>query len=295
MLRTVGILGLGSIGQRHARNLMQLGYQVLAHDPADEKTDSRDFVIDNCDTILICSPTKEHVKDLIDCGSKKKHVLVEKPIAWDAPPEYVRGILEGVQTHGKFVATGFNLRFHHAVQKAKEIIDGGDLGKINRAIFNVLQKNTRPEYLRDGVISNWASHEIDLARYLLGDIQLETCEVQLEKGQDVHAYLKGAAEMCPDLRIHADYLTDPETRTFTIEGDDGQLQVNLVTRELHATTKGGRGVYAADDSFDQNYLDEITTFLACTEGKSSSIIATGFDGYHAHKIVYEAKQKAGLL
>jgi phosphoglycerate dehydrogenase-like enzyme len=61
----IGILGLGSIGSRHAKNLKAMGHEVLGYDPA-RGTHSRDAVLE-ADAIIIASPTTKHCNDLLDC------------------------------------------------------------------------------------------------------------------------------------------------------------------------------------------------------------------------------------
>jgi len=277
MTSVIGILGLGSIGQRHAQNLMRLGYQVIAHDPADHLSHSRDHVIRSADAVIICSPTKHHIHDLVDvCGGPNgKPALVEKPIAMDAPPEYVRGLLEGVQRNGTPVMVGYNLRFHSAVKRIKEILDRGDLGEIELADLCVLQKNIK---YTEPVVLNW-SHEIDLALYLFGSAKL----VSSDNHQDT-SHLMLRHERCRSTSITMDYLADPEVRVGYITGSKKSLAYDLVGRTILIDGV----VEKFDDSWDANYLDELTTFLAVLDGHSSSIIATGYDGYHAYKIAYEA-------
>lgn len=291
----IGILGLGSIGDRHARNLMALGHQVIAYDQACPTGFSRYDVLTKSEAVLICTPTKSHAVDLADALHHGKHVFVEKPIGYDCPP-YIAGLIAGAKSTypGIVIATGFNLRFHQCVKDAKNLIEDGFLGKLQSARFDVLQKNSRPDYLRDGVILNWMSHELDLARYLLGEIYVvhATCDTH-ETIASVEL-LASAHEDAP-ITIVANYITDPELRRFTIVGDENTIHCDLVARILtaqreHRPHDDINIVYY--DSFDRNYIDEISAFIQAIEGRHDPRLADGFDGVSALQLVVDAKEKA---
>jgi len=301
----VGVLGLGSIGDRHARNLMNLGHQVVFHDPVVLGSMERDQVIKMSDAVIVCTPTKQHGRDLCDVLDARKHVLVEKPIGYDCPP-YIAGYIMGARSEKPdlVVATGFNLRFHHCVKKVKQLIDGGFIGDLKEADFRVLQKNNKPEYLRDGVIRNWASHEIDLARHLLGNLHVELCNVNMlgpTSKQDVSAYIQMVALDMNEasVSVSADYLKHPEDRGFSIRSEDNMILCDLVKREVSwgpAWDFSGKEDHEAKftDTFDENYIDEMKAFINAIEGKDRGPLADGSDGVAALQIVMDARKKAGL-
>jgi len=245
----IGILGFGSIGMRHGRNLMDIGHQVVFHDPGVLGSIDRDVLIREADAVIICTPTIRHALDLCDVLQARKHVLVEKPIGYDCPP-YISGLIMGARSAAKglVVATGFMCRFHPEVQRAKRQIDAGFFGKIGTCQFDVLQKNSQAQYLRDGVIRNWASHELDLARHLLGNLYVEEVSACTDRNnQDVSmmAVLCGI-ERENKVYVRADYITAPEIREFEIVGSDAHRRFDLVQ---------GQAVW------DKTYVDELKAFI----------------------------------
>jgi len=274
----VGILGLGSIGTRHARNLMTLGHQVVAYDPQ-QLSYPRDRVIQESDAVIICSPTLAHAKDLADVLAARKHVLVEKPIGYDSPP-FIAGLIMGARSAklDLVIATGFMCRFHPMVKTARQMIDCGYFGNIISATFQVLQLNEKPEYLRDGVIRNWASHEIDIARYLLGELYVDDCFAIRQKDQDISALITATAvDHEATVQIQADYLSHPEIRQFEIIGSKKSHRFDLTKQ-----------------AWDQFYLDEMRAFMSAINGGNPGPLADGADGVAALQIVMEAREKAGL-
>lgn len=283
----IGILGYGSIGRRHAENAGALGHGILVYDPALNPLDcsSRDEVLARADAIIIATPTPQHWQDIMDCAIREKPMLIEKPITHPDPlaVDQVEEIL-GRKKVPAFM--GFNLRFHECVRKAKEWLP--EIGRPVSADFAVLQKCNRPDYLRDGVISNWLSHEIDLALHLLGPGEHFYCEADKA---DTKADIKIKHPQGTSW-LTGDYLTDPEIRRFRISGSHGIMDVDLVRRTVDLATNGVSH-YSAEDSFDQNYKNELTSFLNQIEGKPG-LCATWQDGVAAERIVIAAREAGGL-
>lgn len=291
----IGILGCrGSIGLRHTENFKKLGHEVYGYDECfGRDLSARAFMIDASDAIIIATPTKEHVSDLMDVLDAGKHVLVEKPIGYDCPP-FIQGLIEGYRSKGTkaIIATGFNLRFHECVKYVKGHLD--ELGGLKAASFSVLQKSNKPEYIRDGVLRNWLSHEIDLAHWLLGpgSVRSCTCDDQV----DCNLWMKFPT-VKDTVYLNADYITEPHQRFFWIEGEKGAFYVNLERREVYRRDESRevKTVLVAGDNWDQNYREEALTFINSIEvGKHLKPLATAEDGVRSLYTVMQARFKAGL-
>jgi predicted dehydrogenase len=298
---TYGILGYGSIGKRHYKNLKALGQMVATYDPYEQGWVDRDHMIKECDAILVCTPTKCHAEDFIDAANAGKHVFVEKPFGYDCPP-LLDGALQGTRSRfpQQVIATGFNLRFHDCVTQAKNKMH--TLGDILKAKFHVLQKTEKPPYLMDGIIRNWCSHELDLAMYLIGlSLEVVDCFATHDaQGRDtIDATIKlkrGALEVY----IEADYTTDPQRRFFWIQGTKGTMYVDLEARTLTIDYIGQPlpFVYKAEDSWDKNYTSEMMAFVkACTDASMhqyelNPVLATGEQGVHNLYDIVRARELA---
>jgi predicted dehydrogenase len=299
----IGVLGFrGSIGFRHYTNIMNMygKHTYYGYDPCIIGGLGRGWVIEHSDAIVVASPSKHHAHDLTDAIDAGKHVLVEKPFGYDCPP-YLDSYVKGARMRRPelIIATGFNLRFHACVKKAKELIP--ELGNIICASFTVYQKTTKPLYLQDGILRNWCSHEIDLAHYLLGDLVVESALApQDENGNDtIEAWITMDS---PAIKTHcflqADYYSDPEHRYFFIEGDRGGIWVNLVDRTVLFRKRGEdyKLVLKATDTYDQNYLEEMSCFIRSIElGCHQAPLATGEDGIKCLYSIMAAREKTGLV
>lgn len=122
------IIGLGSIGQRHWRNLMALRPEahVILADPfcrfpagADSRLFYRDWALalqhhQDVDGVIIASPTSEHLEQLTACVGVP--VFVEKPPC-EAGESLALARLMTYSTNR--VAVGFQYRYHHAIERAR--------------------------------------------------------------------------------------------------------------------------------------------------------------------------------
>src|SRR5262245_20646756 len=91
------VLGAGSAGTRHIRNVRTLGHAVAAvFDPDPARRDGiaalagADALVTGdeaaalntgADAVLVCSPTDRHLTQARSAVAHGKHVLVEKPLA----------------------------------------------------------------------------------------------------------------------------------------------------------------------------------------------------------------------
>jgi predicted dehydrogenase len=105
-----------------------------------------------------------------------KHVLAEKPGALNAAQ--LRTIRDAAQKSGARVRLGYNHRFHPALQKARELVDGGALGPLMflRARYgHGGRKGYDREWRADPALSGGGElidqgvHLIDLAGWFLGE------------------------------------------------------------------------------------------------------------------------------
>lgn len=109
--------------------------------------------------------------DALKCG---KHVICDKPICTSLSE--LKKIEEFSTQKGLVVACMLDLRFMPQAQKAKELIESGEIGDIKIVSFtgqHPLMYNSRPSwYFEDnkhgGTINDIAIHGIDLVRFITG-------------------------------------------------------------------------------------------------------------------------------
>lgn len=256
----IGVIGLGSIGMRHANNLASLGHEVIGYDPIlVSKYPAFDPWKDRSpEAFVIASPTDTHLDFMAYLALQDKPIFVEKPIAHKALKEY------GRTTRVRTDMVGYNMRFHPAVIMAKRRML--DIGQPIWANFVCAQKNNKPVYLRDGVILNW-SHEIDLALYLLGEADVVASHTRLtDDKDDMTDIVLKHGNFCRTT-VHLDYLTEPEQRYFTIVGTGGTIAVDLPNRTFRFTEPDGFYEETQfEGTYDDDYLTEMKAFIARCHG-----------------------------
>jgi predicted dehydrogenase len=302
-VKTIGILGLGSIGARHARNLLNMGHKVLGYDPAYTEdwitaaegkifNSNRDDLLFESEAVVVASPTPYHGDDFLSCVEAGKHIFVEKPIQGDRL-RFGQETLDRQHRRNLIVMVGNNLRFHSCVKKAVEWLEDNLIGRPLWANFTCAQYNMKYE---DPVILNWGAHEVDLARHLLGNVTVEASAggdsmmdiILGYSGVNLIDYSDGGL-----ITVHLDYLTKPEYRGFVIVGTHGHIACNLVDRNIKLTKENDIRFFNGSDSFDANYIEEMQAFIDRIDGKDT-IGATGEDGLACLELLLEAKRIAAL-
>jgi predicted dehydrogenase len=137
------VVGCGSIGRRHARNLKALGVQQLGF--CDTSTEALKQcceelggeIFGGCgealekfkpDIVLICTPPVYHVEEALAALRAHAHVFIEKPLSHESSG--IQVLIAEARRHDRNVQIGYNMRFHPGLQILKELIDSGKIGRV---------------------------------------------------------------------------------------------------------------------------------------------------------------------
>lgn len=185
-----GIIGCGFIGNKRAR---LLGDTVLLrcadHDIEKAKkladqlstciaSDNwHDVVNDpNIDMVMIATPHNLLSEIMLAAVQAKKHILVEKPAARNAAE--LKPVIAAAEKSNVLIRVGFNHRYHPALQKAKTLIEAGELGELmfvrgryghGARLGYEKEWRANPILSGGGELIDQGVHLIDLARWFLGD------------------------------------------------------------------------------------------------------------------------------
>jgi predicted dehydrogenase len=292
-MKTIGIIGLGSIGMRHKENLWKhLGQtEVIGYDPYLKKRHGQGWLIDDlnkliemCTHFIIASPTDKHWEHLCEVAPTGKPIFMEKPIV---DGKYMG--LDGSILDIKMV--GYNLRFHSCVKKAREWIPR--IGTPLWANFTLGQHSEKPPYLRDGVVLNW-SHELDLCLYLLGPGRVAASNTRLSNGHDDISDILITHDNGCRSGVHLDYVTKPEVRQFIIAGSKLTIIVDIRNRIAWLCEKDGMvDHFEGLDDWNDNYIEEMQAFLDRCDGKET-LGCTAEEALEVLKICLEVRKQAGI-
>jgi predicted dehydrogenase len=124
------------------------------------------------DIAFITNPTNLHIETAIKCAERGMHLFIEKPL--DCKVDYgLQHLLNLVRTKGLTSYVAYPLRFNPIVKVLKKSYSGETL----ELVCDTHLKDWRPYRTysalksRGGGVLLELSHEIDLARYLLGTIK----------------------------------------------------------------------------------------------------------------------------
>ncbi|MEZ4869398.1 MAG: Gfo/Idh/MocA family oxidoreductase [Caldilineaceae bacterium] len=128
------------------------------------------------DAVVILAPDDEHYTMTMAALDAGLHVLCEKPLARNVV--HAKNMYERAEVQGVRHMTYFTWRWLPHYRYLRDLIAQGVVGRLYHAHFNFMAGNGRnPAYAwrfdpqrASGVLGDYGSHMIDLARYLVGDI-----------------------------------------------------------------------------------------------------------------------------
>lgn len=280
----VGVLGYGSIGKRHADNLIALGHEVVLYDPvlpADARVQFEPNIYAMVDAVVVASPTIFHEQALRACVERGVHALIEKPISFALGA--VPMLLKAANDKGITVMMGNNLRLHPCVQKVKHWLAEGLIGDVLWANFVCATQSK--DHGKDGIILNTGAHEVDLALYYFGPARCMSAWCEEGLGASfVLIHDNGVRSV-----FHLDNDTPHRVREFWIAGTDMNIGVDLDGRRASL----GAEAFQAPGTYDDDYRNLMSAFIDRINGVFSPG-ATGDAGLATLRVLLDVKRKAGV-
>ena len=317
------VLGCGSIGRRHIKNLRTLGVDdLIAFDPnADQlKAVSAQFKVMPVESLeqawsrepqvaVITAPTSFHGPLALNCASHQCHIFVEKPLShtWEG----IERLLELVKENDLISLVGCNMRFHPGLVTVKNLLEDQAVGTVIATRIEVGHylpdwhpgEDYRRSYsarneLGGGVILD-AIHEIDYSRWLLGEVLGVYCLAGKLSGLEIDTedtaaiLLRFSSGVFGE--VHLDYIQRCYSRTCQIIGEEGTIHWDYSTGQVRwysARTKRWK-VFSNPPDWEPNqmYMDEMKHFLRCLEGQERSVV-DAWEGARALQVALAAKQSA---
>lgn len=283
------VLGAGSIGSRHARELAAAGATVSIADPVASRAEASGVArpvpfdldaLDGYDGIVVASPTSFHEEQLRAALATEARVLVEKPVALRA------GGLDDLVAAGKGrVMVGYNLRFHEPVRRLVQVVHDGEAGDVAaiRLWFGSWLPDWRPavDYrqtysaradLGGGVLLD-AIHELDMLVWLagagpcrvLGAVVDRVGPLEIDVEDTVKALLRCEGGMVAEVSL--DYLSRRYRRGIEVVGDRATVRLDWARRQLEVEDGAGVRAEPADTPVDESYRRQARCFLGFARGE----------------------------
>ncbi len=286
------IVGCGSIGRRHARNLKSLGVRQLGF------CDTSDEALKQCraelqgeifldygealrkfkpDIVLICTPPVYHVEEALAALKARAHVFIEKPLSHESSG--IEALITEARRRDRNVQIGYNMRFHPGLRILKELVDSGKIGRVLWLSVEAGQylpdwrpwQHYRESYsarneLGGGIILD-GSHELDYICWLLGRPTEVTCRAEhlsnLEVDVEDSAWIYLSFPERRRAELHLDFVQRAYARTCKVVGETGTALWDFGVQEVRWFSAEQKTWNTIPYTFEANdmYVAEMVHFL----------------------------------
>ncbi|MDE5756645.1 MAG: Gfo/Idh/MocA family oxidoreductase, partial [Clostridia bacterium] len=196
-MKRLAVVGIGRMGARHARNIAKgaiKGARLVAVCDVDSQK-LKDFgdkykvttyldlsemlAKEELDGVIIATPHYSHVQLANACVDKGVNILVEKPIS--VTTKEASQLVDALEQNPKVIgAMMFNQRTNRMYRKAKQLVESGAIGKIQRVNF-IVTDWYRTQFYYDmggwraswsgeggGTLINQCVHQLDVLQWIVG-------------------------------------------------------------------------------------------------------------------------------
>ena len=313
----MGVIGLGSMGKNHARvcseiNTIQLT-GVSDIDPITVKAIADRFhtksftthkeMIKDIDAAIIATPTITHYKIAMDLLNEGKHVLVEKPICESV--KKADELVKKAEKEGLILAVGHIERHNPAVRFAKESMNIKKLGEL----ISIASKRVSnfPGRIRDvGVIFDFGIHDIDVMRYLAGEVtsvyaRAGNFNKSITHEDHANIMLNFESGICGVIEVN--WLTPVKIRKLFLTCSEYFVEVDYIDQSVTMSSSSFRKIdemnlFNVPIQYNTNTVslekreplrNEIVDFIAAVEHGKNPLVS-GEDGLQALRIAEAAAQ-----
>lgn len=309
----VGMVGAGGIAQKHVEGLLQLEQAAVTAvvDVRPERAaalaqranatpyPTLEACLPQVDLVYVLTPPSLHRALTVAALEAGKPVVVEKPLA--SSLEDGEAMVAAARRSGVPLMTAFNMRFRPGFRKLKDALDSGQLGapisfwsqRLGIGVGAGENWRTTPGLLC-GMTVESLSHDIDLIRWLLGDIVQVAAQVRQSRsdlpGFDDNALIILGLAQGAMASIQASWSSHIPYNSRGIVGEAGTALVTgrglweLTNFHLKTAAMAHEQIEVLDDRLDaSSYREEGRHFVACVaEGRAPAI--SGDDGLAALRV-----------
>ncbi len=313
------ITGVGSIGKRHVKNLLHLGYKDVILYRTGKHTIEEDKQLKSLkttndigealkfkpDVAFITNPTSLHIPVALKCAKAGCHLFFEKPISNSL--KGINELMRIIKSKKLITFVGCQFRFHPLLIKIRHVINSSKIGKV------VYARAEWSEYLPDwhpwenykigysarkdlgGGVTLTQIHPVDYLYWFFGKIKevksiygnVSNLGIRVEDMAEI--ILRFENEIIGN--VHVDYIQKPRVHQMVIVGLKGRIFWDCHAKYMTITYKDGKEeIFRDPKNFERNsmFIDEVQHFLDCVKRKKQTInpIEQGID---VLKVVLKAK------
>jgi predicted dehydrogenase len=256
----LAVIGIGNMGSSHVRHARELANVELAavcdieKDVADKYAKEhgvpayynyKEVLKDsNVNAVMIATPHYDHTPIAVDAFKQGIHVLTEKPIAVHVndAKRMIDAYTDAKKQKDDLVfGIMYNQRTHGDWKKVKDLIDGGELGKLVRATWIITTWFRTQTYYNSGgwratwsgegggVLLNQCPHNLDLYQWFVGRPSRVAGFVSIGKYHDIEVEDEVTGYFEYENGMVGHFITttaeSPGTNRLEIVGEGGKLVV----------------------------------------------------------------------
>ena len=319
MSKHILIVGAGSVGKRHARNLNDLGCVVSCVDPRRDRLDevSKEGVRlksvftsleeafaaeDTLDGVVVGSPTSFHAEQSVAALQKGKPVLLEKPVS----PDLASGLKLRSAVHDTNIPLllGYTWRWWPPLLRAKDLIAQQAVGQLRHIKFTMAAhladwhpwERYQDFFMASKTLGGGAlldeSHWLDLMLWFFGLPEklfakierISDLEIETDDNVDILVYYPN------DMRVslHLDLYARPHEKTIQFVGEKGTLIWEPNRIKIGKEMDPHWDIQEFDYDRNEMFIEVAKEFLNVLSGKSVETCAID-DGIRVLRLIEAAR------
>jgi len=326
-IKTVLVVGLGSIGRRHVGIIKELFPEikivVLRHRQCDKNdidalglykcVTSIDKAIEtNPQAAIIANPATKHIEVAEQLANKGVHLLIEKPISDSSMG--VQALINICHQNNVVLMTAYNLRFLPSLIEFKKQLQANKIGNIYSVRSEVgqylpswrIDKDYRKSVSSQKKMGGGAllelSHEIDYILWIFGPIKWVKSHVSKQSDLDID--VEDSANIILGFKsndgreltvsLNMDFIRHDTIRKCFVIGEQGTLLWNGISGKVEYFAKGSKDwetILSSIPDRDFTYTEEIKSFFSSIESNGLPYIS-GDDGMHVVSIIEAIKKSS---
>lgn len=294
------IIGCGSIGRRHLRNLHEIdgdGEFFVCDPDVDtiiKENDDLGYVKgyknfdslkeERFDGVLVCSPTSMHTGHAMGAIRNCKAIMIEKPIS--NIPDGVQQMIDECNRCDTIGMMAMCYRFNKIILEMDRVIKRNLIGRVYAAGVCIGQslptwhpeKNYASEYsarsdMGGGALLTTGSHVIDIIRLLFGEIVGWKFYVEKTSGLNINVddLVVGVVKTNNNVFVSCqlDFLHVPKTSTIYVCGESGRIDCDLVGEKITIISGNGEETINIKGSLRNMYKEEARCFVNVISGAAN--------------------------
>ncbi|MDT3767208.1 Gfo/Idh/MocA family protein [Gleimia hominis] len=240
----VGVLGLGSMGRHHVRNVREnddVDLVAIADPNGDrfevaqgmEVLSGVDEMIDaGINAAIVAVPTVYHHEAALKLAQAGVHTMVEKPLA--ASLEQGTEVVEAFEEAGLVGAVGYVERCNPALLEMRRLLSENFLGEIYQ--ISTRRQSPFPARISDvGVVKDLATHDVDLTAWVAGSPYKSVyAQTSYRSGREFEDMVTASARLENGVLVShlVNWLTPFKDRMTIVTGERGALVADTAMSDL---------------------------------------------------------------